>query len=94
MIIAQVDFLGPDRGGRNTPPMSGFRPQVDVLGTHTSCLVESTEGKEVFPFGSIHSVSLTLMHAKHFPNALQIGDIVNFYEGNKLIGVGTVVDRR
>jgi translation elongation factor EF-Tu-like GTPase len=85
-------FFDDAHGGRSNPPVSGFHPQVDIRGTHTSCVVESLSGDEVLVFGEPHRVSLKLMFPDQYPNAFAIGDKLNFYEGHKLIGTGEVME--
>ena len=79
-------------GGRLSPPRSGFRPQIDVGGTHTSCVVESLVGSELLEFGKEHRVAIRLMFPSQYPNAFNVGDSVRLFEGSKLIGTGTVVE--
>jgi hypothetical protein len=90
-LIAMVEFLDSARGGRTTEPKSGFRPQLDMGGIHTSCTVESETGASTFNFGVQHRVSLQLMHAAHFAQSLPVGSPVRLYEGSKLIGQGQIV---
>jgi translation elongation factor EF-Tu-like GTPase len=89
--VAIVEFLDATRGGRNTPPLSGFRPQLELAGVHTSCTVESVDGATTFPFGVKHRVTLALLHPSRFPDALEAGMVVRLFEGSKLIGLGEVV---
>ena len=88
MAIAIITFWGPERGGRYTPPSTGYCPQVDIRGIHTSCMVESLEGEEIFSFEKEHRVLLKLMFPDQNPNAFEVGDVVSLYEGSKLIGSG------
>ncbi len=90
MFIAIVTFFGAIKGGRLNPPQTGFRPQIDIRGVHTSCIVESLDN-ELFSFDKEHRVSLKLMFPEHFQDVLNVGEAVNFYEGNKLIGSGKIV---
>lgn len=91
MITAKVRFWGADKGGRYSPPYTGFHPQIEISGEYTSCSVESIDGEEVFGFDKEHRVSLRLMFPDRYPNAFEIGESVNLYEGSKQIGTGTVL---
>lgn len=91
MPVAMVTFWGADKGGRFSPPSSGFRPQVDLRGVHTSCVIESVDNEEVFSFEMEHRVLLKLMFPDQYPDAFKVGDAVSFYEGSKLIGSGRVI---
>ncbi len=91
MITALVEFLDAKHGGRNSPPMSGFRPQIAINGVHTSCTVESAVGTAVFDFGITHKVLLKLLHPSYFPDALPVGTAVQLFEASKLIALGEVV---
>ncbi|GAB7129761.1 hypothetical protein JCM19000A_42690 [Silvimonas sp. JCM 19000] len=90
-MIAKVHFFGVEQGGRHNPPQTGFRPQLDIRGTHTSCVVESLDDETVFVFGKDHRISLKLMFPDQYPEPLKVGDVVKLYEGSKLIGEGEVV---
>jgi translation elongation factor EF-Tu-like GTPase len=89
--MAIVEFFDATTGGRNTPPMSGLRPQVELAGVHTSCTVDSVDGAPTFSFGIKHRVTLALLHPSRFPGALEAGMVVRLFEGSKLIGLGKVV---
>ena len=91
MAHAEVTFFGIEKGGRLSPPKTGFRPQIEMHGIHTSCVVDSLEGEELFLFERAHRVSLNLMFPEQYTDAFKIGDTVNLYEGSKLIGSGKIV---
>lgn len=92
MVIAIVMFFSSDKGGRITPPLSGFRPQVEIGDTHTSCTVKSREGVDTFSFDKEYQVSLEPLFPARYPNAFTVGEVVRLYEGNKLIASGKVVE--
>ena len=94
MFVARILFFGADKGGRYSPPQSGFRPQIDIHGIHTSCIIESLDGEVVFSFEKEHRVLLKPMFPDQYPDAFKIGDAVNIYEGSKLIGTGRVIESR
>ena len=92
MLTATIFFFDAANGGRLNSPHSGFRPQIDVCGIHTSCVVESLSGEKIFSLGQVHKVSLRLVFPEHFHNAFSLGDSVCLFEGSKLIGKGNIVD--
>lgn len=93
MAIAIVRFWGKEKGGRQNPPLSGYRPHVYLQGMYTSCFIEGFDGKEApFAFEQEHRVKLRLMFPDYFPGALKVGDEVNFYEGARQIGSGVVIE--
>ncbi len=92
MTLAMVEFFDAEHGGRNAPPLSGFRPQIEINGLHTSCTVDSADGAVTFEFGVKHKVLLRLMHPSHFPSTWLVGTTVHLFEGNKLIGSGEVIE--
>jgi translation elongation factor EF-Tu-like GTPase len=94
MFVARILFFGADKGGRNSPPQTGYHPQIDIHGIHTSCVIESLDGEVAFSFNREHRVSLKLMFPDQYPDALKVGDAVNLYEGSKLIGTGRVIEAR
>jgi len=94
LFVARILFFGADKGGRYSPPQTGFRPQVDIHGIHTSCVIESLGGEVAFSFEREHRVSLKLMFPDQYPDAFKVGDALNLYEGSKLIGTGSVIEAR
>ncbi len=92
MYIAMVMFLGPDSNGRQSPPMSGYHPQVAVGGVYTSCAIESLDNEATFEFDKEHLVWLRLLFAEEYPQAFSVGDTVRFYEGHHLVGSGTILE--
>jgi len=94
MFVARILFFGADKGGRYSPPQTGCRPQINIHGIHTSCVIEGLDGEVAFSFDREHRVSLKLMFPDQYPDELKVGDAVNLYEGNKLIGTGRVIEAR
>jgi hypothetical protein len=87
---AIITFVGPDQGGRHIPPQSGFHPQIDAGGVHTSCIVEGLSGESVFQFDVETKVLLRLMFPDEYSKHFSIGSEVRLYEGSKLIGKGKI----
>jgi len=92
MVIARVTFPGPDQGGRQTPPCSGYHPQVALGNEYTSCVLDSLDGEAVFAFGRAHRVSLRLLFRERHPDAFVVGRSLRFYEGSHLVGSGVVLE--
>ncbi|MGZ6322269.1 MAG: hypothetical protein ACXWQR_23550 [Ktedonobacterales bacterium] len=92
MFVAKVVFLGPSRGGRNTPPQSGYHPQIKAGDEYTSCVIESLRDEVVFDFDKEHLVLLRLMFPEGHEEMFSIGSRVIFFEGHRLIGSGTIVE--
>jgi translation elongation factor EF-Tu-like GTPase len=90
---AKLNFWAEDKGGRFSPPSSGFRPQIKIGDIQTSCTVRSYENIVMtFDFTVEHIVTLELMHSSQYSNALKVGDIVSLFEGSKQIAEGTITD--
>lgn len=92
MPKASIFFLSTGSGGRLTAPQSGFHPQVDLGGVHTSCIVESLDGETLFSLGEEHKVSLKLMFPNQNQNPFKLAQVINLYEGDKRIGVGKITE--
>jgi hypothetical protein len=92
VFVAQVTFLGPDKGGRLTCPQSGYHPQIDADGVFTSCVIESLSGETTFAFDTAYRVSLRLLLPDLYRDAFSVGSPVRFYEGSHLIGTGTILE--
>lgn len=91
MFVANVVFIGPKQGGRNTPPQSGYHPQIKAGDGYTSCVIESLGDESVFDFDKEHIVSLRLMFPAGHEDMFSVGSRVSFFEGSRLIGSGTIV---
>lgn len=92
MFVANVVFIGPSSGGRDTPPQSGYHPQIKAGDEYTSCVIESLRDEVVFDFDKEHLVSLRLMFPEGHESKFSVGSSVSFFEGSHLIGSGTIVD--
>jgi translation elongation factor EF-Tu-like GTPase len=92
MVVARIKFLSPDEGGRRSPPLSGYHPQLALGNEFTSCVIESLDGETVFAFHQEHRVSLRLLLPDHYPDAIAGGQSVSFYEGSHLVGSGIVLE--
>lgn len=93
MFLAKVTFWGQEKGGRYTPPQSGFKPQIQAGDVHTSCVVTSVDDSvTVFDFDKLTSVYLELMFPDEYGDRLVVGDKVCLFEGNKQIAEGTILE--
>jgi hypothetical protein len=90
-FIALVEFLGPEKGGRNTRPESGYHPQIDAGGEFTSCAIESLNEETVFEFDTPYRVALRLLFLDLYQERFSVGSKVRFYEGSHLVGTGTIL---
>lgn len=94
MFLAKVTFWGQEKGGRLTPPQSGFRPQIQAGDVHTSCTVTSVDDTIIiFNFNKLTSVYLKLMYPDEYGDKLVVGDKVRLFEGNKQIAEGTILEK-
>ena len=92
MFIALVTFVGPDKGGRNSHPESGYHPQIDVGGEFTSCAIESLDNETVFAFDTPHRVVLRLLITALYRGIFSVCSAVRFYEGNHSVGTGIILE--
>ena len=91
MFVAEVVFLGCDKGGRYSPPQSGFKPQILVGDIKTSCTVTSTENTDtMFEFDKLYTVKLKLMFQEEYGDKLSPASKIELYEGNKKIAEGKI----
>lgn len=92
MFIAQVTFLGPDKGGRRNRPQSGYHPQIDTGGEYTSCAIESLNDETTFEFDRAYTVRLRLLFPELYRDRFVPGSAVRFYEGSHLVGYGIILE--
>lgn len=92
MFIAEVTFWGQDKGGRFSPPQSGFKPQIKAGDAHTSCYVTSMDGMvTTFEFDKPTTVKLDLMFPDQYGDRLSINSKVLLYEGDKQVAEGRII---
>ena len=92
MLIAEVSFLDQEKGGRFSPPQSGFKPQILVGNVKTSCVITPIdESVFVFDFHKTHLVKIDLQFSDVYKCCLGENDGFSLFEGNKKIGEGRVI---
>lgn len=95
---AIIKFLGNEEGGRITPPMSGFRPQIKIGNETTSCIIQlldDNSNESIMSLGIEHKVSIQLVFEKIYSEKLNCmlaegNNAIELYEGSKLIGIGKI----
>jgi translation elongation factor EF-Tu-like GTPase len=90
IVIATVVFFGPDRGGRHSPPVCGYRPQLDLGDVQTSCIIDGGQGDEGYNFDVEYIVSLTLMFPAQYGERVRPGDRFALREGARQVGTATI----
>ncbi len=88
MFKAKICFLGPEAGGRHTPPMPGYGPQLQLGEIFTSCIIHSTDAVVVFEFNRPYDVTITLRFPDEYGHLLPLLDTVRLFEGARLVGMG------
>ncbi|KNC85073.1 elongation factor Tu [Sphaeroforma arctica JP610] len=83
---AEVYVLTKDEGGRHTPFVNNYRPQMYFRTADTTCSVTLPEGTEMVMPGD--NTSLTVELIKSAP--IDLGMRFTMREGNKTIGTGVV----
>lgn len=90
-MLAKVVFFGPDRGGRRSAPLPGYRPQLDLGDVQTSCVIGEEETAGQYDFDIEHLVPLRLMFAEAYGDRVRPGTTYPLREGPRQIGVATIV---
>lgn len=94
MYLAEVEFFDAERGGRITPPLSGYSPQVKIGGILSSCRIESVDNAvQEFIFNKKYVVNITLVFEKLLSDEFHVGDKLEFYEGSKKVAEGVVTGK-
>lgn len=87
---AKVNFLS--KGGRYSPPRTGFKPHLQVGDEFTSCIVSTTDASiEVMEFGTEYEVIIELVYPEIHKNKITKDMKIKLYEGSKLIGIGDFI---
>jgi len=90
-FIAELNYLTTEQGGRKTPAMSNYRPQIkfgfDEMQTSGQQIF--IDRKIVFP-GDTVDAEIKISSTEHFANKLTEGMRFEFLEGSILIGTGKI----
>ena len=86
---ALIKFLSSEEGGRYSPPISVYKPQIKIGNAQISCWIcfEDSESK-VMNFGIEHTVTIELQFKDNYPDESFLKEKIEIYEGAKLVGIG------
>jgi translation elongation factor EF-Tu-like GTPase len=88
---AIVRFLNKHEGGRNNPPMRGYKPHMKIGEEQTSCIITPMDSSsEIMNFGIDHEVFIELQYEEIFLEYMNDRLNIGLYEGNRLIGHGYI----
>ncbi|WP_316818033.1 hypothetical protein [Pedobacter nyackensis] len=90
-FIATLTYKTTEQGGRKTPAMSGYRPQVkfDFEEMQTSGQQTFINRELVFP-GETVDAEIRILGVDYFANKLTEGMEFEFREGSRVIGTGKI----
>lgn len=88
---ARLVFFDESAGGRLSPPLPGYRPQIELGEELTSCTITAKD-TAVFEFNTPHIVELSLMFPDRYLSFLEKGDQVVLREGSRKVGEGTILE--
>lgn len=89
-FIAELEYKS--EGGRKTPAISGYRPQIkfEFDETQTSGKQRFIDRKFVFPGDKVNA-EINILSVDHFANKLEEGMKFEFREGSVVIGKGKIL---
>jgi hypothetical protein len=92
-FIATLKYLITEEGGRQTPALSGYRPQVkfDFDEMQTSGQQTFLNKDTVYP-GDTVEAAIRILSLEHFENTLTEGMQFEFREGSRVIGTGVITN--
>lgn len=70
---------------------SGYRP-AHLIGDYYTTGLHQYIGTDTVNKGEIVEGYVTFLSPEHYPNTLKVGDVVDFYEGSKLVGNITITE--
>jgi elongation factor Tu len=88
-IEAEIYFLTTEEGGRNTPAISGYRPQF-YYDEHDWDAVQDYNVPEVYP-GQTVTARLTFLSPQFHLEKLYIGKEFLIREGQKTVAKGRII---
>ncbi|MGZ3944720.1 MAG: EF-Tu C-terminal domain-related protein [Mucilaginibacter sp.] len=91
-FIAELKYLTTDAGGRRTPVLSGYRPQVRFAFSEmqTSGQQKFLDKEVVYP-GEIVNAEISILSPQFFEHMLYPGMSFEFREGSRIIGTGQII---
>lgn len=92
-FIAELKYLTTEHGGRKTPALSGYRPQVkfDFTEMQTSGQQTFIDKEIVYP-GDTVNAKIKILSPNYFAGNLTEGMKFEFREGATIIGTGQIKD--
>jgi hypothetical protein len=90
-VQARIKLLAHEEGGRLEPARDGIRPQLELGEIHTSCIVRSICGDQVFDSGVLYDVEIEIPFWEHYSALFDHDDPVRLFDGSRLIATGTYV---
>jgi translation elongation factor EF-Tu-like GTPase len=88
-IEAEITFLTPDEGGRQTAVFSGYRGQFYYRGEDHDAIQEYLDAKRVHP-GETATAQLHFLHPELFIDRIGAGDDFEIREGLRVVARGRV----
>lgn len=90
---AKIRFLSYADGGRFSPPMSGYKPHIQIGDEFTSCTITPLDvSVEIMEFGIEYDVFLELIYPEVYRDKVTREMEIKLYEGSKLTGTGFFID--
>ena len=89
-ISAKIYFLSPEKGGRQTPIFSGYRPALYFGEKQADGAIILTSGARAVP-GTECTVVITLLHSEHLGDTLKPMAPFEVKEGSRVVGRGQVL---
>jgi translation elongation factor EF-Tu-like GTPase len=91
-VRAKVTFLTSAQGGRLTPAISGYKPQLKVGDVFTSCFVWGDTRDQLFAPGVEYRVHLQLPLWQDYQSQIIVGMRVQLQEGSRIVAEGIITE--
>ncbi len=90
-FIAKLQYLTTEQGGRKTPAINGYRPQLKFDFTEMQTSGQQTFiGKETVFSGDTVEAKIKMLSPDYFAGCLKEGMEFEFREGSRIIGTGEI----
>jgi translation elongation factor EF-Tu-like GTPase len=92
-LIARLTYFSIADGGRRTPAGSGHRPHTKFEGRTDTVPVEQVfaDDKELMLPGESSEAEMTIIAKDKFLGSLYAGQTFEFFDGERMIGTGTIL---
>ncbi len=89
-VQAEISFVQTEKGGRQGPALSGYRPAHKVRDDYLTTGLHNYIDKVIVWPGDTVLTDIKFLSPEHYPSCLWVGKNINVQEGNKIVGYAKI----